>query len=104
MIQTLQIIDGESTAYNCLRLIERCAAKFLKMGGGGVAAEHPWRASGKRCSAEKVEQIVAKARTGKYTSSQLGEMFGVRQSSVFKMAQRRGITMPDGRLLRRMLG
>lgn len=103
MIQTYQTLDRESAAYNCLRLIERCAPKFLKMGGGGVAQEQLRAHKQNRTPPEVKAKVIQIARTGKYDSAMVGQMAGVTQSVAWKIIRKAGVEIPDGRTLRRII-
>lgn len=98
MIQTYQTLDGTSTARACLDLINRHCPRLMREGGGNLSREekNP-RAKPRRLSGTQKEQILAKARNGEMSQTQIANLVGATCSAVNHFLNRNGIKLPDGR-------
>lgn len=84
----------ESPAMVMLSIIERCAPMFLRMGGGGITQEPRER---RMMTPEQKAKALELAKAGQLTGTQIAQQIGSTQASVFKLAKKAGISLPDGR-------
>jgi transposase len=84
---------------NCIGLIERHAARMMRVGGGSVCGEDYQinRRRGKRMTAKQKARVVDLAKTGQYYQTAIARVVGVTQSSVWHLLHRLGLKCPDAR-------
>jgi len=91
------LLADESTASNCLGLIERNAARMMRTGGGGIAREAASQIHAHQITAEKKERALELGATGLYSATEIAAMVGSTQSTVAKLLYRAGVKTKDGR-------
>lgn len=96
----------ESPATRIMRLVERHCPRLMRTGGGALSADCTPRGSQfgdtgawLRVTPEQRAHILALGRAGLMTRRQIREATGATQSSVYKILDAEGITVPDGRVL-----
>lgn len=91
-------IYEDSTAARCLGIIERNAAKFMRIGGGSLSGSNRKPASAAiPVSADAKARILELAGGGVLCVTAIARRVGVSQSAAFKIVERAGMRTPDGR-------
>lgn len=90
--------NEDSTASRMLALIERCAPRMMRCGGGGITQQCQVgeRAAFRRLSAEQrahVESVITPDRTMMQAASEAG----VSINTIRRFAERMGVTLKNGR-------
>jgi len=80
-----------------LDLIERCAPKLMRAGGGPLIEEQSQGGPRIRHTPEQVARILELGREQKLTATQIAREVGSTQSATHKILEKHGIRAPDGR-------
>lgn len=100
------IFDHDTAAYRCLRLIERHAPRFMRIGGGALPQETYTRDGMKRpmriSTVEQREQVKELIQRADMTPTEIARKVGVYSQLVHRMARRMKVKLPDGRDVNRM--
>jgi hypothetical protein len=106
----------ESAATRIMRMIERHCPRLMRTGGGALSRDcalrtrsdgsTQWDDMGRwrRVTPEQRAHIIGLGRAGLMTRRQIREATGATQSSVYKILDAEGITVPDGRVLANQRG
>lgn len=95
------LFDRDETVSHCIGLIERYAARMMKIGGWHVGSGDKQinRASPVRSTPEQRAKIVAMAKAG-VRRSDIARECGCSMSTVYNLINRRGIACVDARNLK----
>jgi hypothetical protein len=100
------LLDHDTVAYRCLRLIERYAPLYMKIGGGAITGEGFAKDGSRRpkniSTMEQRTQVAELIKRGDLTPTEIARKVGVYSQLVHRMARRMGVRLPDGRDVNRM--
>ena len=91
------LYNDDSIATRMLSLIERCAPKLMRSGGGALSREQSQIEHRPRMSPDQRETALRLARTGRYTGTEIAGMVGTSQSAICKLLAKHGVEVRDGR-------
>lgn len=88
-----QLFTEESSESRCVALVERCAGKYMKMGGGSIAAEllNTGASKPRASTLARNAEVVALWQSGRYSVAEIGRKLKINEYQVSSILDRAGL-------------